>query len=1309
MNIRLPLEDGNRAPSRVPTRNIIPLGRYTIAWICALPIEMAAAQAMLDETHANLGRSGNDTNSYCLGSIKNHNVVIACLHHYGTINAADVVTNLIRTFSSVRRGLMVGIGGGAPSQADVRLGDVVVGTRVMQYESGKVLSGGMMLRTAIPKVPELSLRKAVSSLRAGHELHPSQIPLILQEKMKSHVHFGLPKTPDRLFRTAYNHEPTAATCENCDKSQLKERRTRVSVDPVIHYGVIASGDKVMKDGVTRDAISQELNAICFEMEAAGLMDILPCLSIRGICDYSDSHKTKEWQRYAAATSAAYAREFLGALAADGEAKEPCSASSCDRSNWSNVGQATASNITIEQPVSTNCPKELPKRREELLKSLIFQQFDARKANLQKAHKETCGWFLDHPDYKDWLDPEKTPHHHGFLWIRGKPGAGKSIMMKFLYLHMKKKDSPRKVLTASFFFVARGDLLERSVSGMYRSLLLQLLEGFPDLQRVLDDQELIPRNMMGCPPLNVLKNVFRAAVSFLGNRSYTCFIDALDECDEQQAMDMVDFFDELTEHCTENGLRLQVCFSSRHYPYIDTRSGIRLTLENQDGHSRDLKAYVKSHLRIRNPSLVEELIPTLLEKAAGVFLWVALVVDILNKENNRGRLALRKRLSEVPSGLSELFKDMLSRNQKDVEELRLSIIWILFAERPLRPEEYYHALWSGLSSQGLADLEMPTIETSDADDCCKRCVTSSSKGLAEITTARRPIVQFIHESVRDFLLKDKGLNDLWPDLGSDFVSQCHDTLKACCFAYFYHSNIREVIYSKRAAIAPITKKSMEMRYPFLEYASRSVLFHANAAADVVPQEGFLKQFPVSNWKHTFNIFEDHKTQKYDEGVDILYILADRGLPALIRTRLETDVNIEIRGGRFKYPLLAAMAKGRKDTVAALLGLSSCFCDGIDITESLKADENSVRKHHTPFTWACGKGFVPLARLILQKCVHIDDMIEQKSRALLEASTNGNLEVAKWLVGLGVDLQTSRGRASLSSAASEGHIAVVQLLLEKGAAIDSHSGIDGMSPLSLAAQGVSPLLLELGRFLWPVPHTHVMFSTSGGKSRETDKQTAHLIMSEPSTPRSTTYLQRAYALSGDAQAQHFYDEWADAYETDNNGLGYASPRRAVEAILKNVTGDARDTQLKVLDAGCGTGLVGACLAQSALAGRFVLDGLDLSPGMLAAARQKGVYRELEEANLNERIRKPDGSYDLIVCVGTLTVGHVGPGVLREFARVAAPSGLIVATVHSSIWESKGYKAVIESLRNIGTIQIVSTDEFGLVEEASTGGIMVVLKKN
>lgn len=297
--------------------------RYTIAWICALHLEMAAARAMLDEIHGELPRRRNDNNAYTLGNIKKHNIVIACLPEaqYGTNNAANVLTNVTRTFPSVRCGLMVGIGGGAPSKIDLRLGDVVVGTRVMQYDFRKVMAGGEIQRTAIPKTPDYSLRTVVTQLRAKHELQPSRIPVILQEKMGIYAEYSRPSTPDRLFQASYRHDPSVPNCNYCDQSQLKERATRRSLDPTIYYGGIASSNQLMTDAATRDSVTGELDTICFEMEAAGLMDVLPCLPIRGICDYSDSHKAKEWQRYAAATAAAYAREFLEVMAADDEAEE----------------------------------------------------------------------------------------------------------------------------------------------------------------------------------------------------------------------------------------------------------------------------------------------------------------------------------------------------------------------------------------------------------------------------------------------------------------------------------------------------------------------------------------------------------------------------------------------------------------------------------------------------------------------------------------------------------------------------------------------------------------------------------------------------------------------------------------------------------------------------------------------------------------------------------------------------------------------------------------------------------------------------
>jgi nucleoside phosphorylase len=115
---------------------------------------------------------------------------------------------------------------------------------------------------------------------------------------------------DQLYRPTYDHQ-SGETCDECDNSQVIERLpARTSSAPKIHYGNIASGNEVMKDGATRDRIAKEEGVICFEMEAAGLMDSFPCLVIRGICDYADSHKNKRWQPYAAATAAAFAKELL---------------------------------------------------------------------------------------------------------------------------------------------------------------------------------------------------------------------------------------------------------------------------------------------------------------------------------------------------------------------------------------------------------------------------------------------------------------------------------------------------------------------------------------------------------------------------------------------------------------------------------------------------------------------------------------------------------------------------------------------------------------------------------------------------------------------------------------------------------------------------------------------------------------------------------------------------------------------------------------------------------------------------------------
>ncbi|KAK4163034.1 hypothetical protein QBC43DRAFT_69902 [Cladorrhinum sp. PSN259] len=962
-------------------------GDYTIAWICALHLELTASRAMLDEVHPRLPNLDGDDNVYVLGRIHQHNVVMTCLPgQYGTNNAAIVATNLKRTFPNIRATLMVGIGGGSPSQADLYLGDVVVGTRVMQYDMGKVTAGGLFQETADAKTPARLLCSVVSALRSKHgpDSCSRRMISLLQSRTPNILR---PNHPDRLFQASYEHPIGGPTCIDCDPEKLQPRGARISDEPRIHYGVIASGNRVMKDGKTRDDIAQRLSALCFEMEAAGMMDNLQCLPIRGICDYSDSHKNKEWQDYSAATAAAYSKELLEEL--------PPSSTKLDRTP---TYIANAS----QPDIADDCISE---RRQRLLKCLEFPQIDARRTTIRAAHTKTCGWLLRHSKYQDWLDPGKQSQNHGFLWMQGKAGAGKSTMMKFVYLETKKKVKKPSMAVASFFFNARGDYLERSISGMYRSLLLQLLQEFPDLQSVLDDTDIVPRNQQDCPELNALKELLNSAVMALGRRYFTCFVDALDECDELEVRDMVQFFEELAENATDQNIQFRICFSSRPYPYIDIRRGSLLTLEEESGHGEDLTRYVESRLRITNSQARKDLQFQILDKAAGIFMWIVLVVEILNNESSRGALALQKKLSEIPAELSELFRSMLARDKQSTESLKLCILWILLAERPLTPAEFRHALWAGLSEQGLVDAELPDDTHMDA----VKLVASSSKGLAEITKSKQPIVQFIHESVRDFLVKEKGIQDLWPGLGLEWEGPSHEILKRCCTTYLHHPRVQAILFA--AESGDNEQNARVKQCSFLEYASQQLLYHANAAAPVVPQDGFLTQFFASDGIRVINHLEKFKARRYGSNVTPLYVLADKGLENLIRMQMKRERAFHITLGRYRYPFFAALANGHKSAIAALLGLSSTVYNGVDITEGLN-HRKDLRDYQgrTPLSWAAQEGRLSMVELLIQGGSDVNGLDSRVHTPLYRAIENGHEAIARLLVNNGANINARDNHGS-----------------------------------------------------------------------------------------------------------------------------------------------------------------------------------------------------------------------------------------------------------------------------------------------------------
>jgi nucleoside phosphorylase len=301
---------------------------YTVGWVCALPIELAAATEMLDEEHGEPlpSQDATDTNMYSLGRIGEHKVVIVCLPagRMGTSSATAAASQMKSRFVSVNIGLMVGIGGGVPSTgSDIRLGDVVISqphmqhAGVVQYDFGKAGANGKFTRTGPLNAPPIVLLNAVSKFRSNYLRHKSSLSNHLSAVVTRLPRFASPDTGSDILFEAANDHATGSTCDECSKDMIVERTPRGSKDIVIHYGTIASGNQVIKDGLTRDRLNIELGGavLCFEMEAAGLMNSFPCLVIRGICDYADSHKNKKWQPYVAVIAAACAKELLSIIPA----------------------------------------------------------------------------------------------------------------------------------------------------------------------------------------------------------------------------------------------------------------------------------------------------------------------------------------------------------------------------------------------------------------------------------------------------------------------------------------------------------------------------------------------------------------------------------------------------------------------------------------------------------------------------------------------------------------------------------------------------------------------------------------------------------------------------------------------------------------------------------------------------------------------------------------------------------------------------------------------------------------------------------
>ncbi|KAK7972299.1 wd40 protein [Apiospora saccharicola] len=294
----------------------------TVAIFCALAHEVVAFRYTLDkELTCSSNVSGRQEYVYSYGRISEHNIVIARPSQMGPVNAAHCAATVSQQFANVRFALMVGVGAGIPSaNFDIRLGDVAVSypgdghPGVLEYDFGKYkVDGAFELKGALDKPPRI-LISAISSLEEDEIMNKNPIKKTLNKILENH-RFQKPDRNDILFHPTFSHVEAGSDCSACEASAERKvvtRDNRDSPHPVTHRGLILSGGAVVKNPQDRETLCRDKSgtAICFEMEAAGIMDQIPCLVIRGICDYADNHKQNDWQYFAAAAAASYCKVVL---------------------------------------------------------------------------------------------------------------------------------------------------------------------------------------------------------------------------------------------------------------------------------------------------------------------------------------------------------------------------------------------------------------------------------------------------------------------------------------------------------------------------------------------------------------------------------------------------------------------------------------------------------------------------------------------------------------------------------------------------------------------------------------------------------------------------------------------------------------------------------------------------------------------------------------------------------------------------------------------------------------------------------------
>ncbi|KAJ0421028.1 hypothetical protein BJY00DRAFT_113978 [Aspergillus carlsbadensis] len=680
---------------------------FAVGWVSALPIELAAARKMLDQEYD----YNYDDSTYTLGRMGEHNIVIACFPagQLGISTGAMAAADMKSKFPALEFCLMVGIGGGVPSlENDIRLGDVVISKPegiyggVVQYDLGKTVSGGHQLRTGFLNAPPAAILKTVARFQSNHALEKDSMSAYLSQLERTQ--FDWRKAgPDVLFQSSYGHKPEGLTCADCPQEMIVPRLPRTGSRTVtIHYGTIASGNQVMKDAITRDRLSSELGGVlCFEMEAAGLMNNMPCLVIRGISDYSDSHKNSSWQPYAAATAAACAKEIL-------------------RLHPTNSGL---------------------KQRKEILDWIASPEQEQTHSFVTGPRVHGTGrWLLEHAKYTEWRDDLAKSN---VLWCYGMEGSGKTVLVSTVIDDLRNRLSAKGV-PVTFFYLDYEHQARQTMAYFLKSLLRQLLDHIPHIPKPLVEAF----SRLGGSECSLSATVLEKIILEVMQSSSQIYvlIDALDECIELgRRKAIISFLEQAARSA-----KIRLLLTSR--PHVQE---IRSTFENSHqilvrASEADIGAYVSQEISrarvtdIADTSFVQRIMDTIIHQAEGMFLLSVLRTKTVLREPTAGDM--EDSLRSLAKDLPEVFRETVSRIQKLPEnQKRLGMMTLMFlshAKRPIVVQELtdFLSVQLGQTTVRLRHRPLPRVVL----ECCL--------GLASIEPTTET-VRLSHYAVNEYLVRN----------------------------------------------------------------------------------------------------------------------------------------------------------------------------------------------------------------------------------------------------------------------------------------------------------------------------------------------------------------------------------------------------------------------------------------------------------------------------------------------------------------------------------------------------------------------------